>query len=124
MDTPHKKTVLVIDDDPQMHEIYKEALETDTLQMMAAEDGAAGIEMAKKSKPDLILLDIMLASGLNGFDVLEQLKRDPAVKGIPVIVLTNLDSERKTALEIGAADYIVKANIALDELVSKIMGYL
>ena len=124
MDTPRKKTVLVIDDDPQMHDIYREALESESVHMISAGEGDEGIARARETKPDLILLDIMLSSGLNGFDVLEQLKRDQSLVKIPVIVLTNLDSERKTAMEIGAADYIVKANIAMDELVSKIMKYL
>lgn len=124
MDIPQKKIVLVIDDDPQMHEIYREALESETVQMVSAAEGDEGIAKAKELKPDLILLDIMLSSGLNGFDVLEQLKQNQSLAHIPVIVLTNLDSEHKTAMEIGAADYVVKANIAMDELISKIMKYL
>lgn len=73
---------------------------------------------------DLVLLDIMLPGGMNGFDVLEDLKRNQLTSSIPVIVLTNLDSERETALKIGAADYAVKANTSIEETVQKIKQQL
>jgi len=57
---------------------------------------------------------------MNGFDILEELKRRDQWKAIPVIMMTNLDSEEKTAREIGAADYIVKSNVSLDEIISRI----
>ena len=63
------------------------------------------------------MLDIMLPGGMNGFDVLEKLKADPLTEKIPVVVLTNLDSEEKVAKTIGACDYIVKSDTTKDELV-------
>ena len=66
----------------------------------------------------------MLPAGMNGFDLLEQLKRDEKLKTVPVIVFTNLDSERNVAESMGAVDYIVKANTSIDDLVKKVKSHL
>jgi CheY-like chemotaxis protein len=66
----------------------------------------------------------MLPGGMNGFDVLEQLQKDPNVKSIPVIILTNLDSEEVTAKKIGSVEYIVKTNMTLDDVVKKVQSYV
>lgn len=80
--------------------------------------------MVEQELPDLVLLDIMLPGGLNGFDVLEQMKREETLRKIPVVILTNLDTEEKTSKLIGADDYIIKANTSLAEIVAKIKSKL
>jgi twitching motility two-component system response regulator PilH len=67
---------------------------------------------------------VMLPGGKNGFDVLEDLKTNPELATIPVIICTNLDSEKETAMEIGASDYFIKANTPVEELVSKITNLI
>ncbi len=106
----HNHTVLAIDDDNLFLDIIRERLGREKINVITALDGQIGLSMAKSNMPDLILIDIMLKGKIHGFDVLEQLKRDSQTKDIPVIVLTNLDSEKKVAKEIGAADYFVKSN--------------
>ena len=114
------KKILIVEDDADFQDIYKQRLTDEGYQVQHAYVGKQALEMLKGSKPDLILLDIMLPGGMNGFDILEQVKANNDLKAIPVIVLTNLDGEAKTAKEIGAVDYIVKANTSLDEVVAKI----
>src|SRR5574340_1814087 len=96
------KKILFIDDDNKVLEIYEEIFKTADMAVITAVTGKEGLALALSEKPDLIILDIMLPGGLNGFDVLKQLKSNPQVKGVPVVVLTNLDSEEKTA-KIGRA---------------------
>lgn len=114
------KKILVIEDNTKQRQIYEKKLAAEGLSVISAATGQEGLLLAKTEDPDLIILDIMLPEGLNGFDVLEQLKRDSQSKQIPVIVLTNLDSEEKTARAIGASDYLIKADISLEDIVNKV----
>jgi DNA-binding response OmpR family regulator len=114
------KRILIVEDDMSLQQILAEKLGNLGFEPVTAGTGQQALNKIKVSVPDLILLDIMLPGGMNGFDVLERIKANPVLKNIPVIVLTNLDTEQKTALDIGAIDYIVKANISLDEVVLKI----
>ncbi len=117
-------TILVVEDDQNVQKIYVEKLKLEGLDAITTGSGKEGLFYAKEKKPDLILLDIMLGGNFNGFDVLESLKKDLSLKDIPVLVLTNLDSEEKVAKEIGAVEYLVKANTGIETLVSKIKGYI
>lgn len=119
-----KKSILIVEDDTALQGILKEKLESFNFKVSQATSGQQAVTKIKEERFDLILLDIMLPGGMNGFDFLEQIKANPVLKEIPVIVLTNLDTEKKTALDIGAADYIVKANISLDDVVLKIKSHL
>ncbi len=118
------KKILIIEDDPSLCGAYREMLKKHEVEVMEAVTGQEGMTLVASGKPDLILLDIMLPGGMNGFDVLEQLKRNPTTEKIPVIVLTNLDSEEKVAQTIGASDYLVKANTTKDEIVKLVMERL
>jgi DNA-binding response OmpR family regulator len=121
---PAKNNILIVEDDLSLLNILREKLEEMGLKVTTAETGQQALNKIKDTPPNLILLDIMLPGGMNGFDVLEQVKANPILKEIPIIVLTNLDTEQKTALDIGAIDYIVKANISLDEIVLKVKNNL
>ncbi len=118
------KNILIVEDDTALQKILTEKLTGVGIGVMTASTGQEALTKIKVDQPDLILLDIMLPGGMNGFDVLEQLKANETYKSIPVIVLTNLDTEQKTALDIGAIDYIVKPNISIDEVVLKIKNHL
>jgi len=119
-----KKKVLVVEDDQGLRKLVAQKLRDAGVDAIEAETGQQALTLLKENKPNLVLLDIMLPGGMNGFDVLEQAKANPILKGIPIIVLTNLDTEQKTALDIGAIDYIVKTNISLDEVILKIKNHL
>jgi|SRR3990167_5656400 len=112
--------ILFIEDDAQLVKLYQNVLEQEGFTVTVAGTGMSGLSLAFKEKPDAIILDIMLPGGMNGFDVLEQLKRDDTLKQVPVFMLTNLDSEEKVAREIGVTDYIIKAHVDPKEVVAKI----
>lgn len=117
------KKILIIEDDSQVQQIYQKKLTAEGFEVVQAFTGKEGLALVKPVPPDLIILDIILPGGMNGFDVMEQLKRDPSHAAIPVIVLTNLDSEEKVAKTIGANDYIVKANTSLDKVIEIVKKY-
>jgi len=118
------RKILIIEDDASLQAIYKEMLTDEGFEVVGTTTGQAGLDLAKREKPNLIILDIMLPFGkMNGFDVLETLKRDAQMKTIPILVLTNLDSEEKTAREIGVADYLVKANNPIGKVIEKVKKY-
>ncbi len=118
------KKILIIEDDASISQAYQEMLESQGVNIVSARTGQEGLTLVQSQKPNVILLDIMLPGGMNGFDVLEKLKADPTTKAIPVIVLTNLDSEVKTATTIGAAGYLIKANSTSDQITKLVMNYL
>lgn len=116
--------ILLIEDDKLLQELYKGKLADEGYEVMLAADGKKGLSLIKSQKFDLILLDIMLPGGINGFDVLESLKKDKTQQDIPVIVLTNLESEEKVAREIGATDYFIKAKVTPNQIVDRIKEIL
>lgn len=103
-----KPTVLVIDDNPSMLRTLRHIL-SPLYDVKVAKGGEAGIKAARKSSVDLILLDLIMPE-ISGFDVMEQLKKDDALKNIPVIFITGSDSpeDEKKALDDGALNYILK----------------
>lgn len=86
--------------------------------------GDAGFQEIVQTIPDLILLDIMLPGKMNGFDVLREVKQKPSTAKIPVVMLTNLDDQKKAALAEGAVDCLVKANTNFEQIHNVIEGAL
>ena len=115
------KKILLVEDESAIQKTFGDVLTQEGYETLSALDGELGLELAKKEKPDLILLDLMLPK-MRGFEVLKALKGDPGTKNIPVIVLTNLEAtgDIEKALEAGATTYLVKANYSLDEVVQRI----
>ena len=116
-------TILIVEDDIQLQDIYKRKLTKEGYNVLLAGNAQDGLQAAKTGSPSLILLDLMLPGGQNGFDILEQIKRDQSMANIPVIILTNLDGEQQSAMAIGAADYIIKANTSLDQMMVKVKAF-
>ncbi len=116
-------TILIVEDDIQLQDIYKRKLTKEGYNVLLAGNAQDGLQAAKTGSPSLILLDLMLPGGQNGFDILEQIKRDQSMANIPVIILTNLDGEQQSAMAIGAADYIIKANTSLDQMMVKVKTF-
>lgn len=116
-----KKTILLVEDDEFLAELYATKLTLEGYKVYLAIDGLKGLKMAKEKKPALILLDILLPK-MDGFTVLAELKKDPKAKNIPVVLLTNLSqrSEVKRGLDLGAVDYLIKAHFMPSEVVAKI----
>lgn len=118
------KKILIIEDDLQLQLIYQDLLKNLQVEILLAITASQGLHLAKTYHPDLILLDLMLPSGFTGLDLLKELKGDQELVNIPVIVLSNLDSERAKAMDIGASEYLVKANTLSDDVVKTIEKYL
>ena len=117
------KKILLVEDDKVLAQMYQDKLAHQGFDVVGADTGSKALTVLKSYKPDVILLDIMLTGGMNGFDILRILQHDQSLKDIPVIVLTNLDSEKKTALELGVKAYIIKTQTPLEELVNLVKKY-
>jgi len=104
-----KKKLLVVDDELDMLMVIKLRLEASGYEVLTATDGLEGLNTARSSKPDLIVLDIMLPK-MNGYKVARFLKFDEEYKNIPIIMLTALsgDEDRSTGVETGADAYLTK----------------
>lgn len=120
-----KKKILIIEDDSIMQKALQEYLTEEGFEVVCAIDGEIGERMVKSEKPDLALLDIVLPKK-DGYEVLEAIKKDEATKEIPVLLLTNLGSmeDIEKALQLGATNYLVKADYRLEEVVAKIKEIL
>ena len=119
------KKILLIEDEKILSEMYETRLKKEGFEVINTRDAEGGLELIKKEKPDLILLDLLLP-GMQGQEALRVLKEDLKTKDIPVIIFSNYDTPevRKEAEKYGVR-YILKANITtrdLVELVKKEMG--
>lgn len=101
-----QELILVVDDEPKIVKLTRDYLEKDGFRVVSAGDGNAALSMARREKPDLIVLDVMLP-GMDGREVCRALRRETDV---PVIMLTarSEESDQIVGLEIGADDYITK----------------
>jgi len=113
--------ILLAEDDRFLRRAAEATLKRNGYTVISAVDGEETLRLARAELPDLILLDLIMPK-MQGFEVLRQLKQDPATRDIPVVVLSNLsqDSDTKQAEELGAAGYLVKANLSLDELSKRV----
>ncbi len=105
-----KKTILLIDDEPEILKALKTRLEANHFRCVTADDPVTGLAKAARMNPDLILLDLMLPR-MSGLGCLRNLKRDSHMKEIPVVVLTALgDAEiAAEAMDLGAVSYLTKS---------------
>jgi PAS domain S-box-containing protein len=99
-------TVLVIDDDPQAHDLLRRILTRDGFRVEGAMDGVSGLDRAREVRPDAILLDVLMP-GVDGWSVLSLIKEDPELGDTPVIMVTMID-DRRLGFSLGATDYLTK----------------
>lgn len=118
------KKILLIEDEKILIDLYRDGFTEAGFEMSVSLTAEEGLEAAKKEKPDLIILDILLPRG-NGIFFLEHFKKDPKIRSIPVVVLSNLDDPetRKKALKLGVKDYLIKTDYTPHELIEKIKGF-
>lgn len=123
---PVTKTVLVVEDDVILRDMLVGQLQS-SFNVLEAGNGETALEEILQSKPDAIVLDLLLP-GLDGFGLLEQLRNnpDPAISGVKVVVLSNLSNaagiERAKTLSI--SNYLLKTNTSIDQLVESIKDAL
>ena len=99
-------SVLVIDDDPRVHDMLQRSLSKEGLRVLVARNGEEGLKMAREQAPDAITLDVMMP-GMDGWAVLAALKSDPVLAEIPVIMLTIVD-DQNMGYSMGATEYLTK----------------
>ena len=100
------RSVLIVDDDPTVHDVLRATIAKEGYRLLHAYDGAQALELARTERPDVITLDVMMPK-LDGWSVLGKLKSDPALASIPVIMLTIVD-ERTMGYSLGASEYMTK----------------
>lgn len=100
------RSVLIVDDDPTVHDVLRATIAKEGYRLLHAYDGAQALEMARTEKPDVITLDVMMPK-LDGWSVLGKLKSEAALASIPVIMLTIVD-ERTMGYSLGASEYMTK----------------
>ena len=108
-----------------MASMYSAKFEMEAFVVLRAADGMEGLELIKKQRPDIVLLDVVMPK-MDGFEVLRQLRATPETANLPVILLTNLgqSSDIEKGLALGASDYIVKANYTPAQVVAKVKEHL
>ncbi|HNV09419.1 MAG: response regulator [Dokdonella sp.] len=116
--------VLIVDDSPSQLIGLKRIAEKLGHEVITAEDGSAGVEVAKRELPDLILMDVVMPN-LNGFQATRTLAKDPKTSHIPIILVTTKDQEtdRVWGMRQGAKTYVTKP-VDEDELVKAINEYM
>lgn len=117
--------LLLVEDDVFLASIYKTKFEQEGFRVSVADNGEDGLTDAKKKKPDIILLDVLLPR-VDGFVVLDQLKNEKITANIPVVLLTNLGQKEDVTkgLARGAADYLIKAHFKPSETVAVVKRIL
>ncbi len=120
-----KKTVLVIEDEPALLEAITFKLEQQGVTTLRAQTGEEALMLLQGTHPDLVWLDILLP-GIDGLGVLESIRADQSLQGLPVVVVSVSASPKKIAAakDLGALDYIVKSDNKIGSIVDRILGVL
>ncbi len=118
------KKILLVEDDLTLHGLYRDALVPHDVSLVAVTTGKEGVHTALSDGSfDLVILDVMLPGGMNGFDVARELRQNPKTATLPILFLTNLDSEKESAIAV-KAEYLVKSNTPLADVITKILAMI
>lgn len=120
-----KKKILIVEDEKILAEMYHDIFVKTGFKVTLVIESREALKITKKEKPDLIILDILLPRE-DGLFFLEWLKKDPEIAEIPVIIFTNYDEveARRKAIDLGAKDYLIKADFTPQQFVEKVKKYL
>ena len=122
---PENSSILVVEDDPVLKNLLGHTL-AGKYKKLYASDGHQAISLIETNKPKLILLDLMLPD-MDGFAVLKEIRsRSDELKNVPIIIVSNLgqSSDVERAKSLGANDYLIKAEVSIEEIVNKIVSML
>ncbi|PIV10247.1 MAG: response regulator [Candidatus Portnoybacteria bacterium CG03_land_8_20_14_0_80_41_10] len=119
------KKILIIEDEEVLLELLQKKLTQENYQIDVARDGQEGLNKAKESKPDLILLDIIMPK-MGGFEVIEKMNQDEELKSIPIIIISNSGQrvELDRVKELGVKDWLIKTDFDPKEVVAKVKKQL
>lgn len=112
--------ILLVEDDQFLLKMYKKKFEVSGFVVEIARDGLEGLAKMKSFAPDLVLMDVMMPK-LSGIEAITKAKADPALKNIPIVMLSNLSStaDAEEAVKKGALDFLVKSNLTPNQVVNK-----
>lgn len=115
------KKILIVEDDNFLRNLLLKKLKSEIYTTFGAADATEAFKNLEVNKPDLVLLDLILP-GVDGYEILRKVRQNEAVKNIPVIIFSNLSEEKdiKKAIDLGATDFMVKSDFALNDLIEKI----
>jgi DNA-binding response OmpR family regulator len=116
-----KPDVLIVEDDENIRDLYKTALEQAGMRVILAADGAAGVALATEHQPKVIMMDIMMPV-MDGHEAVRKIRHDDWGKTAKIIYLTNMSdaSDVTEAIEQGSEEYIIKAHAVPSEVVNKV----
>jgi len=119
------KKVLIIEDEDFLRSLIADKLQNEGYEIIEASDGEEGLKKINESKADIVLLDLILPS-MHGFEILKKIKKNPETAQIPVIILSNLGQEEEInkGLQLGATDFLIKANFTPGEISKKIKSII
>ena len=119
------KKILIIEDEKLMIDLLQRKLSGEGYEISIAEDGEEGLAKMKEIKPNLVLLDIIMPK-MGGFEVMEKINKDPELKKIPVIVISNSGQpvELDRAQKLGAKDWLIKTEFDPQEVVDKVIAQI
>lgn len=118
----HKPKILVVDDDVDLVAVMKGTLESKLYDVIVAYNGQEGLEKAKREKPDLIILDIMMPV-MDGFNFADSFNKDPSISKIPVIALTSFSESLGQPFPFQVSEYVMKP-LKPKNLIAKVEEYL
>ena len=120
-----QRKVLVVEDDKFLRELFVRKMFNEGFDVESAVDSIQVFEILSVKKPEVILLDLILP-GVDGFEILAQIKKDDDLKDIPVMVISNLGQKEDIdrAMDLGASDFLIKANYTLDEIITRVLNVL
>lgn len=119
------KSILLVEDDPFIVDIYSTKLKQAGFNVDTAQDGKTAIEKLEEKKPDLVVLDIVLPQ-VDGWEVLRTIKNNPDLKSLKVIVFSNLgqQEEIEKGIKLGSVKYLIKAHYTPSQVVDQIKELL
>jgi CheY-like chemotaxis protein len=117
--------ILIVEDDQLLSNAYRLKFSKVGHDVKMASDGELALQVLKDFKPDVIILDLIMP-GKDGFTTLTEIKADPNLSDIPVVIASNLGQEEdiKKCMSAGAAGFFVKSNVSLEDLITNVLGYI
>ena len=117
--------VLLVEGDVFLSSLLKNRLQKEGIEVLLAKDGKEALNILKSTKPDLILLDLILPEK-SGFEVMGDMRSDPQFQEAPIVVISNLGQPEDItrSQELGAVEYFVKAQTSIDDLVKRVKEFL
>lgn len=117
--------ILIVEDDSFLLKMYSKKLQVEGYEVETAMDGEEGLQKIKSFLPNLVLMDLMLPK-LNGLEAIEKAKADPAIRNIPILVLSNLSvtADTEEAVKKGAVGYLIKSDYTPSQVIDKIKEIL